>query len=186
MRKFIKRLIFTQVALFIYLQVSVGQEVPYGTGNWDPEGLGNHRAVIYVEKYSDAVMVSIPWRRLDDVENKDLILIDALTNQRIKNIYCLQKKKDFGEIVFQPVSGEGKYYLYYMPGRNGGNQWFPEVMYSKPTDIYDKIWKNRSDDHINKQIGSVIAFESVSDYHSFYPMEVPVTQLELTGLLVFL
>ncbi len=161
-----------------------GQEIRYGNGQWNFEGLGNHRAVIYVEKYSDAVKVFVPWRRLDNVEDKNLILYDALTNKRVKNIYITQKNKDFGEIVFQPVSGEGKYYLYYMPGKTTGKWWFPDATYEKPADTFDPAWKINTANSIDNQVAKTIAFESKSDYHSFYPMEVPVTQKELDDLLI--
>ena len=36
------------------------QELSYGTGQWDPEGLGYHRAVIYVSKPAEAIKVKIP------------------------------------------------------------------------------------------------------------------------------
>ncbi len=183
-----KKLLLINVILIIYSLVSDAQEITYRTGQWDPEGLGNHRAVIYIGRPSGAVRVNVPWRRLDSVENKNLILIDALTNQRVKNIYCTQKNKDFGEIVFQPVSGPGYYYLYYMPGQHKGSVWFPDVVYEKPTDTYDINWKNRTAHSINDQVAEAIAFESVNnlfrnDYHSFYPMEIPVTQDELSELL---
>jgi len=54
-----------------------GQDISYGTGQWDPEGLGYHRAVIYVGKPEEAVKVKIPWRRLDKAEDKNLIMIDG-------------------------------------------------------------------------------------------------------------
>ena len=41
------------------------QEVPFGIGNWDPDSLGNHRAVVRVDVTGDAVRVRIPWRRRD-------------------------------------------------------------------------------------------------------------------------
>lgn len=32
-----------------------GQEISYGTGQWEPQGLSYHRAVIYVSKKAEAV-----------------------------------------------------------------------------------------------------------------------------------
>ena len=86
-------------------------------------------------------------------------------------------------MVFQPVSGEGNYYLYYMPGRNTGKWWFPDATYEKPSDTYDAAWKNSTANKIDDQLAKTISFESKSKYHSFYPMEVPVTQNELKELL---
>ena len=178
-----KKILIINAFLFIGVFLSGAQEIYYGTGTWNPEGLGNHRAVIYVERPSDAVQVTVPWRRLDNVDGKDLVLIDALTNQRIRNKYCTQKNNDFVEIVFEPVSGQGKYYLYFMPCKNGGSVWFPDVMYEKPAETYDHDWKSRTSHSIDKQAARTIAIESQNDYHGFYPMEVPLTQDELSELL---
>ena len=48
------------IILIINVLISNAQDVFYGTGQWNYEGLGNHRAVIYVEKPSDAVKVFVP------------------------------------------------------------------------------------------------------------------------------
>ena len=168
--------------IFCSLQSS-GQEIYYGTGQWNPVGLGNHRAVIYVEKPSEAARVNVPWRRLDDVENKNLILIDALTDQLVNNIFCIEKNKDFADIIFQPVSGEGVYYLYYMPGRNTGRWWHPDSKYDQPADLSDPEWKKQNANKADHQQAKTIAFESKSSFHSFYPMEIPVTREELNQLL---
>jgi hypothetical protein len=175
--------LFIVIILIFNVLLSNAQDVFYGTGQWNYEGLGNHRAVIYVEKPSDAVKVFVPWRRLDNVEDKNLILFDALTDKRVKNIYCTQKNRDFGEIVFQPVSGEGNYYLYYMPGKTTGKSWFPDVTYQKPADTFDPAWKISTANKIDNRLAKTIAIESKSDYHSFYPMETPVNQDELAELL---
>ena len=133
MKSLSQKILFICTLLIIISELTSAQNnISYGTGQWNYEGLGNHRAVIYVEKPSGAVKVFVPWRRLDNVDDKNLILVDALTNKEVKNIYCTQKNKDFGEIVFQPVSGEGKYYLYYMPGKTTGNWWFPDATYESP------------------------------------------------------
>ena len=178
-----KKLFSIVSMLLIILLQGNAQDINYGTGQWNTEGLGNHRAVIYVEKPSEAVKVLVPWRRLDTIGDKSLILISALTGQRVNNIYCPQKNKDFGEIIFQPVSGEGNYYLYYMPGRNAGNWWFPDAIYEKPRETYDPEWKNSIANKIDNQSAKTISFESKSNYHSFYPMEIPVNQGELADLL---
>jgi len=177
------KLILISIVLTFSTVLSFGQEIPYSTGQWNPEGLGNHRAVINVKKMAAGVRATIPWRRLDKVEGKALILIDALTNQRVKNIYVTQLNQEFGEIVFEPVSGEGNYYLYYMPSRNAGNWWYPNAEYEKPANIFDLNWKNNVESQSKFAIAQVLRFESVSEYHSFYPMEIPVTKVELSELL---
>ena len=161
-----------------------GQEVTYCTGQWQPEGLGYHRAVILVSKAAEAVKVKIPWRRLDNVEEKNLIMVDALAGQRVKNIYCTEKNKDFGEIVFKPETGEGEYYLYYMPSRMDLKvMWYPKTEYEKPVDTYDPKWRKSTEGNIDSQSAKAIRIESQNDFHSFYPMETPVTKAELADLL---
>ncbi len=182
MKRHRKIILLTLVFMTILFQ-SQSQDLYYGTGQWESQGLGNHRAVIYVGRPSDAVKVQVTWRRLDHVEEKNLILTDALTGQRVTNIFCTVKNKDFAEIVFQPVSGEGIYYLYYMPGRITGRWWHPDAVYEKPENTYDPEWKNRIGTGREIDQAQTMAFESKSDYHSFYPMEVPVTEKELSSLL---
>ena len=57
------KLFMISIALIFSTLISFGQEIPYSTGQWNPEGLGNHRAVIYVEGPSDAVKLKIPKGR---------------------------------------------------------------------------------------------------------------------------
>lgn len=171
------------LALLFIVTITYSQEITYCTGEWDYETLGNHRAVIYVEHPSDVIKAEIPWRRLDNVDDKGLILVDGLTSQRIKNIYCIQKDRDSGTILFEPVSGQGKYYLYYMPGRIGGSWWLPDIKYEKPLEDYSPEWKKTAVNKTAVQKSKVISLESRSGFHSFYPMEVPVTQTELNEFL---
>lgn len=77
--------LFLMINLFICkVFVLNAQEITYGTGKWNPEDLGNHHVAIHVDIASDAIIVKIPLRRLDNVGDKDLILIDVLTKQRVK------------------------------------------------------------------------------------------------------
>ncbi len=178
-----KKILLCIYLILINIQV-YGQEISYGTGQWDPHELGYHRAVIYVSKPAEAVKVKVPWRRLDNVEDKNLIMVDGLSGQRVKNIYSTIVNKDFGEIVFEPVSGEGEYYLYYMPCKIGGEIWYwATAEYEKPTDTFDAMWKMSTAGSTDSHIGKTIRFESQSDFHSFYPMEIPITEAEFSDLL---
>lgn len=93
-----------------------GQEKPlpalYGTGTWNADSLGNHRVVVSVDQPSDAVLALIQWRRKDfNPENKDLIVIDAKTGKRITNVCRFQINREKGEVVFQPQTVPGDYYI---------------------------------------------------------------------------
>ena len=90
-------------------------EVPYGVGDW-PESFGNHRARIRVAEKADAVWVHIPWRRRDaNPENKEIIVVDAATNKRVDNVLRVNINRESGDLLFQPATAPGEYYVYYMP-----------------------------------------------------------------------
>jgi hypothetical protein len=76
--------------------------VRYGTGNWDAAAYGNHRAVVRVEAQADAVRVRIPWRRRDEnPEKKNVIVVDAATGARVKNVCPLAISREYGDFVFR-------------------------------------------------------------------------------------
>ena len=174
--------------LFCFLgYASFAQEIQYATGRWNREGLGNQRAVIQVESNADAVRVRIPWRRKDNQpEKKDLILTDASTGKRITNLFRSIVNQEFGEIIFQPVTGKGLYYLYYLPSRNTGNWWLPTASYQPASETSSPDWlkKNRipTPDALFPE-ATVLRFESVSDEHSFFPMGIPATESEKKKLI---
>ncbi len=88
-------------------------DVPYGVGDW-PDSLGNHRARVQVAAKADAVWVHIPWRRRDATpDKKEIIVIDAATNKRVENVLRVHVEREFGDLLFQPPTAPGEYYVYY-------------------------------------------------------------------------
>jgi hypothetical protein len=169
----------------IQLNAQVINGISYGTGEWERDHYGTQRAVIYVEDPADAVHVNVPWRRLDDVGKRNFFLVDGLTNRRIDNIYSTELNRDFGEFVFEPVSGEGTYYLYYMPSElTFQPRWWVEhyTVYEKPVNTCDENWKKRVSEKINHEAARTVEFQSYHDFSSFYPMEIPLTKSELKEL----
>lgn len=82
---------------------------------WDADSLGNHRVVVFVEKPADAVLATIEWRRRDlNPEDKNLIVVDATTGKRITNVCRFAVNRERGEVVFQPQTVPGEYYIYYL------------------------------------------------------------------------
>ena len=146
-------------------------DVPRGVGTWSAvakhgeEELGNHRAVVYVDDgaeriliptvqpkirptpEADAVWVRIPWRRRDAApEKKDIIIVDASTGQRVRNVVRANINRGFGDLVFQPptrndqyaeesteVSSDanlpGYYFVYYMPYKGTAAKNWPATTY---------------------------------------------------------
>jgi hypothetical protein len=171
---------------------SVEADVPYGVGDW-PELLGNHRAKVQVDKKADAVWVHLPWRRRDESpEKKQIVIIDAAGNQRVKNCLRVRIGAESGDLLFQPPTAPGTYYVYYMPFRTEGEWYFPRTVYLPPTDTADAAWKAACEPLVRRiQSGKtdglpkakVAEFQAINDFHRFDPMEVPATAAEMQKLL---
>jgi hypothetical protein len=160
-------------------------EVPYGTGKWDNSKLGNHRAVIEVQEKAEVVRVLVPWRRRDyDPGKKAVIVMDGRTGKRINNMYTAAINQEYGDIVFQPVSGVGIYYIYYMPHRMTGRKNYPTVKYVEPEQTADKAWLGKwKDKTADIPKTAVKEFQSIDRFNSFYPMEVIASKEEVKRLL---
>ncbi len=95
-------------------------EVPYGVGDW-PESNGNHRAVVHVAQPAEIVQVRIPWRRRDEKPDaKDIFIVDAKTGRPVDNVLRVEVNREFGWLLFEPVTTPADNFVYYMPFRNAG------------------------------------------------------------------
>lgn len=169
-----------------------GQEKPlpslYGTGVWNADSLGNHRVVVSVDQPSDAVLAVIQWRRKDfNPENKDLIVIDAKTGKRITNVCRFQINREKGDVVFQPQTVPGDYYIYYLKNISSGSKYYPTVTYPGFEETASAEWKkaNRLTGKKAPELpqATVKQFQAINEFHSFYPMEVIATAKEKDNLL---
>ncbi|MFH1944269.1 MAG: glycoside hydrolase domain-containing protein [Acidobacteriota bacterium] len=166
------------------------QEVHYGTGTWEAETFGNHRVVIRVHDQKDAVWIRIPWRRRDENPfEKNIIIIDAATGQKVSNIYRADINREFGDIVFQPITVPGDYYIYHMPYISQGRSNYPTVVYPPPDGTINEKW------FMDNELGTrcqnlpclpratLIEIQSIDSFHSFNPMELIATGKEVLDLL---
>ncbi|MBM3311224.1 MAG: hypothetical protein FJY80_06930, partial [Candidatus Aminicenantes bacterium] len=168
--------------LVVFLLAATAQDVPYRTGSWDAKTLGNHRAVVRVEAKAEAVRVRIPWRRRDvHPEKKGLLVFAASTSARILNVAPLTIDREFGEIAFEPSAGPGEYYIYFLPYRLAGSRNYPNARYLEPEPTAAPAWLKK--DFGTAPAGTVVAFESVDEFSSFWPMEVIATTEETAALL---
>lgn len=162
--------------------------VLYTTGNWEPhlpageKGLswGNHRAVVLVEDGHGDVQVRIPWRRLDtDPADKAIVVVDSASGTPVANAFASEVTAESGLVTFEAGGRAGTYYVYYLPWESTGG-YYPKVMY--PTSVLepDAAWEARvrSADPALRATARTIRMESVNDFHSFWPMEVPATKAE--------
>lgn len=160
----------------------------YGLGNWDADSLGNHRVVVFVEKPADAVLATIEWRRRDlNPEDKNLIVVDATTGKRITNVCRFAVNRERGEVVFQPQTVPGEYYIYYLKNVMSGSRYYPTVNYPpfENTASADWVKKNKLSGKKAPSLPAarIVQFQAIDQLNSFYPMEVIATADETARLL---
>ncbi|MCD6516375.1 MAG: DUF5107 domain-containing protein [Candidatus Aminicenantes bacterium] len=165
------------------------KDVPYGIGKWDEKKYGNHRAVCRVNKESEAVFVRIPWRRRDfNPEQKEVLVIDSATDKRVMNVFCGDINREYGELVFEPVSGPGQYFIYYMVNHIEGRSNYPTVIYPKPEQTASSGWLKRlglkGQDIPNTLLprAEIVEIQSIDGFSSFFPMEVIAAKKEVSQL----
>ena len=185
-------------------KVSCLPVLDYGLGQWNSEKYGNHRVVLRVEKKSPAVYAFVPWRRRDyQPEKKKLILVDGSTGKEIKNFIRLSISREKGEILFEPQTVPGDYYLYYLPNVMTGRSNYPTVVYPPPDEKPSPKWLQKIG--LESEAGldlarlsypasfmasargfpaaEVAGIQSIDELNSFYPLEVIATKEEVNQLL---
>ncbi len=187
--------IFLAVVIPLIAGINLGAEekIPYKTGSWDPGKYGNHRAVVQVDQPADAVAVHIPWRRRDhQPEKKNILIIDAKTGQKVKNLFRLEVNREFADLAFQPATTPGKYYIYYLPYTTSGSKNYPKVHYVPVEQTAAPQWlaKHQLTSPTKAKKGwkkiktaRVLEFQAIDEFNSFYPMGVIATRAETETLL---
>lgn len=177
-----KKLFIVLSGVVLCISLVQGQELKYASAStsWNADSLGNHRAVVHVAQSAKAAHVVIPWRRHDkNAQNKKIIVQDALTGKLIANVKTGTLNGESGEIWFEPVSGAGDYYVYYMPYRNEGRSNYPKGVYLSNSPTAELQWLASS----VKSVPAVVRqIESINEFNSFYPMEVIATAKEVQAL----
>ncbi len=184
--------------------------IVFETGDWAPHlaagekgvSWGNHRAVVEVDSggASDAVLVTIPWRRRDqDPASKAVIVVDAATGVAVRNVVAVRIDNASGDIVFQPLPGSTEYHVYYMPWQSTGG-YYPTVTYPTQSELRDGSadfswaglapdpdpeWERRVRGRSPTELPRATAtrIQSVNEFHSFFPMEVIATPDETAAIM---
>lgn len=159
----------------------------YGIGNWDRDSLGNHRAVVRVEKKGEAVRSYLPWRlRLQHPENNQIWVIDAATGKRILNVRKVFSNREYCDIIFKPETVPGDYYVYYLKTLGKRSAPYQKLVYENYSQTADPGWLQL---YSNKRKiaklprAELLRFESIDEFNSFYPMEVIATKAEKEKIL---
>lgn len=144
-----------------------------------PEGDGNHRAVLSLDK-AEAVKLVFEWRRQDkNIDQRRFVIVNAETGKTVPYIKRLLVNNEVCELVIGPVEESGTYYFYYLPyevytgyGRFGGR-------YLAPEEAPPSAWWDKVKDDKNLPEAKILRVESRTKHDSFYPMEVVATAKEL-------
>lgn len=183
-RAFPGRLMLFFLCLSLPAAVSSSELPEYRVGNWKFNDRGNHRAVVSVSAPAEAVFVRIPWRRRDTSPEKKAVLVyHAFTDQEIKEVLILKNQREYCQMVFKAAAA-GEYHIYYLPYQepvhwagDPGSYYPPRT---RPEDAWSRSARSRLD---SLPQARMVAIESKSAFDSMYPMEVPMTEAELTAFL---
>lgn len=161
---------------------------------WNVDSLGSHRAIVTVDGIIrsgtiDAVQVTLPWRRPDmRPETKKIVVMDAQTGQKIKNVSIIDFSSEKGVVTFQPQTVPGTYEVYYLPARfrtRSGDARYGEPWnnYLSPEYDTDSGWEKEVKSNRNAiPEAKLIRFEARSRFDFFTPMGLIATEKEIQEL----
>jgi hypothetical protein len=182
----IQILMFKKILFFLLLLPvwANAQSLKYGTGTWNADSLGNHRVVLQVNGNGRVASAHVEWRRRDvNPEAKNLRIEDA-SGQRVQNVLLGKITREVGEFYFEPISGAGTYYAYYMPNKRiGRSANYPNIVYPPFKSTASAEWLALAQNRTAAfPAATPVEMQSISEFHSFYPMEVIATAAETEAL----
>lgn len=181
MRKYYFAVLFVCLVFPFFLHA---QTIAYhiGNQNWDPDKLGNQRAVVTVNGESKVAEVTVPWRCRKVTPEQQVIVMDARTGQRINNVVVSNMSRYQGTVDFEPVSGSGMYYIYFLSYELKKPVNYPNAVYNKMTKTASADWES-SVASSPKAAVKIDYIESYNALNSFYPMEVIATEAETANVI---
>jgi len=144
---------------------------------WNADSLGNIRAVVAVTSNGQYARIVIPWRRPDPHPGQKRIIVqDSSTGARVEAVTVGAINNEAGDISFQPTTGKGLYYIYYMPYRNEGRSNYPKGVYLPPV---TSSWQPTG----AAATAVFRTIESIDSFNSYYPMQVIATAKETDAII---
>ncbi|HOX20209.1 MAG TPA: DUF6067 family protein [Gemmatimonadales bacterium] len=165
---------------------ATAQDPVYRIGRWTADSFGNHRAVVSVDAAAPAVWAHLPWRRPDlHPESKGVWVVDARTGHRVMNVARGSINRESGDIAFEPTSGPGEYYIYYLRYAGSVTSNYPKLTYPGPDSTASAAWLALFDPRQLDRLpqARLVAFEAADTLDSFYPMQVIATKAETDRVL---
>ena len=173
------------VSLASTLCAAAGPDLPRRVvdARW-PEALGNHRALVRVREATGAVWARIPWRRRDpSPEKKNVVVVDAETGKEVRNRVVMEANRECGDVVFEPATAPGDYFVYYLPYSHDPKRWRYRTEYAALESTADTAWIERHRPRWKTlPEAEVVEFQTWSEFHRLDPMEVIATKAETDAL----
>ncbi|WP_299577989.1 glycoside hydrolase domain-containing protein [uncultured Sunxiuqinia sp.] len=138
-----------------------------------------------IAKPRDIVALNLLWRKHDkNLEDRQFIIANAVTGDTITNIYRHEVNNERCRIAFGPITQPGTYHLYHLPYTPEYKDFSARKYLTKEKEP-EKEWLNRTGltggelqlDDLPKC--SVDVIQARSEFHFFYPMEVPALKDEI-------
>ena len=155
---------------------------------WPADGLGNHRAVVRVNESVKVARAVLQWRRTDpQPEIKRIIVKDAATGKDAAHVVARNVTAERGEVLFNPTSGPGMYFIYYMPcrERRGSSEGRAQPLWNDyyPPDYSEgEKWLASFDAFRPPVEAEVLRFESRTAFEAWTPMGLRATAAETEAL----
>ncbi len=178
----------TVAGLFLILNIlnlerASGQQLLYPPQQerWNPDSLGNQRAVVQVKSNSAEATVLVRWRNRNVRPDQRVLIVDSATNRLLPNVRPEFIRPEEGIITFPAASGKGIYYVYYLPYHLGGrSKYYPDAIYK--TDPKHPVPRKAATMKRDYSKAEVLRFESVNDFNRNDPMEIIATARETEDL----
>ncbi len=149
---------------------------------WDLT-LGQHRARVHVAAPAPAVWAHLPWRlQIKTMDTHQIIVVDAATGHPLRNVARMAADRMACDIVFEPATAPGDYYIYYLPLRpyTNFNDRSGYVPYRCEADA---VWLQQTNAWQSLPAANVLEFQARTDFDRFDPMEVIASDNETKELL---
>lgn len=106
------RLILTRIVLvylFIFSMPLAAQQIAYTNGNdsWNPDVLGNHRAIVQYSGKGAVAKVTVEWRRRDENPEQKRIIVQDATGKNILNVKTADINRETGTVFLSPFLVKG-------------------------------------------------------------------------------
>lgn len=178
------RFVLSFIFLILVSAASNAQQLQYSNvpKPW-PAGFGDHRAILQIDKPAKVVRLRITWRLHDQQpDQKRFLIINAETDDTVKNVYGINVNNEQCDIAFGPVTKAGKYYFYYMPFKpdpDAGYYRYDYLSPEKPNEEWVRENHLLDGNSLNKLPRATChQLQARTAFDSFYPMEIIPTTKE--------